>query len=483
MMLYYCIFAVVVLLLWYFLWRWYMMMFQQNSYRPERFLKWLKANPLPRFSRKTKVPFVLTARMKRLGAGCLLLSLVFCALPLVKPSLLWPLPLLALVLTPFLLLLANLINSPLEKAINRHYIEDARRILARRGNLIVIGVTGSYGKTSTKNYLYRILSERYNVLMTPGNYNTLLGVVRTVREQLKPYHEVFIVEMGAKQRGDIKEICDLVHPRYGVVTAVGKMHLETFGSEENVLRTKFELLASLPADGMGFACAESVPVQKALSQEEFACRVVSYGIDAHRCDARAGNLDFSPEGTRFTLVDESGSEGYHTPLFGAGNVLDLCAAILLSRRLGIPEERIAIAVSKLQSVEHRLSVSRRGAFWVIDDAYNSNPDGSKMALELLRRFRLPEGGKRVCVTPGYVELGAQQQSECRSLGRVAAKSCDILVIVNRYNREAILDGALEGGMSRDNILLADSLSAVGGLLSLPSGSVILYENDLPDSFK
>ena len=135
------------------------------------------------------------------------------------------------------------------KSINNSYVNDARRIIGEMPSLKVVGITGSYGKTSTKHYLNRILSEQFNVVMTPGSFNTPMGVTRTIREMLKPYTEIFICEMGAKQRGDIKEICDIVHPQYGIITAVGEQHMESFKSIENVQRTKFELADALPADG------------------------------------------------------------------------------------------------------------------------------------------------------------------------------------------------------------------------------------------
>ncbi len=481
------LYLLVVVILWYFLWKWYVRMFQQNSYYPERFHSWLWRNPIPRFGSRVKVPFVMTARMKRLTLTFVLLVLVICGLSLLYPKLLFVLTIAGLLCTPYLLLLANLINSPVEKTVTGHYIADARRIIRSHSDLIIIGVTGSYGKTSTKNYLYRILSEKYNVLMTPGNYNTLLGVVRTIREQLKPYHEVFIVEMGARQKGDIKEICNLVHPTIGIVTAVGEMHLETFGSIDNVLKTKFELIDSLPSSGHGFVCAESEPIGRYLASENFApaCEITSYGIDAHRCDVRAASISYSPAGTAFSLIDAGGSENYSTPLFGKANVLDLSAAILVSRLLAVSEQKTALAARKLQPVEHRLSVTRRGGCFIIDDAYNSNPVGAEMALQLLASFAIPDGGKRVCVTPGFVELGPRQEEECRRLGSLAARSADYLVIVNKYNRAAILRGAEEAGMSRERILLADTLSDVPALLGgfLTLGSVILYENDLPDSFR
>jgi len=157
-----------------------------------------------------------------------------------------------ILLTPLFVILVNLLNSPLERAISNWYISDAKRILREMPHLIVIGITGSYGKTSTKYFLAKLLSYKYNTLMTPGSFNTPMGVVKTVREQLRPIHDVFVCEMGAKHVGDIKELCDLVNPRYGILTAIGPQHLDTQGTMENIEKTKFELPYALPDDGTAF---------------------------------------------------------------------------------------------------------------------------------------------------------------------------------------------------------------------------------------
>lgn len=457
--------------------QYYMNMFQQNSYRPERFLRWLKANPLPHFHRSSKVKFVFTRRMRRLFAMTEALFILGCIFSV------WAAVAMAL-LSPFVLLISAWLCSPVEGAISKWYYRDAQRILKEHKGLIVIGITGSYGKTSTKNYLYRILSEKYNVLMTPGNYNTTLGVVRTIREHLEPFHQVFIVEMGAKCRGDIKQICDLVHPEIGIVTAVGEMHLETFGSLENIQKTKFELIEALPSQGYGVINAESRGIA---SYEGIPthCKIDSYGIDAHRCSARASGIEYSSDGMAFDFITKSGAEHYQTRLLGENNVLNLCAALLVAEYLGVDAESRKRAVSKIQSVEHRLSISRKGGIVVLDDAYNSNPEGAAMAFSVLRSMSLPEGARRVIITPGFVEMGSAQERECHRLGELASKSADILVIVNKINRQAILRGALDGGMPESQIICADTLkealASVSGYLT--AGSAVLYENDLPDMFK
>lgn len=463
-----------LLVLWLFALRYSMQMFQQNSYKADRFMRWSKGKVFRNlWTFDSKVKFVMTPRMLRLGVTA---TLIVITLGLWS---IWAMAV-AVVFTDFTMLLADIINAPLNKAINNWYVRDAARKLAAHKDLVIIGVTGSYGKTSTKNFLYRILSEKYNTLITPGNYNTTMGVVRTIREYLKPHHQVFIVEMGAKQTGDIKEICDLVHPTIGIVTSVGQMHLETFKTFGNIQRTKFELVRSLPSDGLGVINEDSEGIAT-YGDIPTGCRIARYGVKSSDVDYRAENLSFSSSGTDF---DVNGVH-FHTSLVGDCNILNILAAIAVGDALGVSARQQQIAVSKLQQVEHRLSVSVKGGMTILDDAYNSNPEGARMALDVLDRMKLPQGAKRIVVTPGFVELGSRQQEEDRLLGREAARVADILIIVNRYNREAILSGAREEGMPEDRIICADNLAqAVRSISTLASpGDAILYENDLPDTFK
>lgn len=463
-----------LLVLWLFALRYSMQMFQQNSYKADRFMRWSKGKVFRNlWTFDSKVKFVMTPRMWRLGVTA---TLIVIALGLWS---IWAMAV-AVVFTDFTMLLADIINAPLNKAINNWYVRDAARKLAAHKDLVIIGVTGSYGKTSTKNFLYRILSEKYNTLITPGNYNTTMGVVRTIREYLKPHHQVFIVEMGAKQTGDIKEICDLVHPTIGIVTSVGQMHLETFKTFGNIQRTKFELVRSLPSDGLGVINEDSEGIAT-YGDIPTGCRIARYGVKSSDVDYRAENLSLSSSGTDF---DVNGVH-FHTSLVGDCNILNILAAIAVGDALGVSARQQQIAVSKLQQVEHRLSVSVKGGMTILDDAYNSNPEGARMALDVLDRMKLPQGAKRIVVTPGFVELGSRQQEEDRLLGREAARVADILIIVNRYNREAILSGAREEGMPEDRIICADNLAqAVRSISTLASpGDAILYENDLPDTFK
>lgn len=501
-----------------------LMMLQQNSYRNERYVKWLNksgessrmgrlvilvalflilvhhlpfvvtgvlailivaANLVTLLKAKYKKPLTFTARAKRIYITSLLITAVFTAIAgyTSKSIYVADVALLAIIfVSPCIMLLSNLVLVPLEKRINRRYYDDAARILAAMPDLKVIGITGSYGKTSTKHYIYRILTEHFDVVMTPGSYNTTLGVVRTIREYLKPYNEVFIVEMGAKQPGDIKEICDLVHPRAGIVTAVGEQHLETFKSVENVQRTKFELIDSLPADG--FAVINS-DFPMAASRVIDNVRSNHYSLHADiEAEYHATDIKVGRHGTSFTII---GPDGYKldltTRLVGDCNISNVVGAVVMARYLGVPDEKIVRAVAHIEQVEHRLNMKRTaGGITIIDDAFNSNPTGSAMALDVLRTVDVP--GRRIVITPGMIELGDRQEELNRQFGAKIPAAADVAIIVGEYNRNAILDGIADG-MPEDSVITVATFNEAQRVLTsmVKAGDAVLYENDLPDTFK
>ncbi|MDE6345309.1 MAG: UDP-N-acetylmuramoyl-tripeptide--D-alanyl-D-alanine ligase [Muribaculaceae bacterium] len=435
--------------------------------------------------RKYKKPLVVTKRVNRLYAAIALLSAAITAITWVATGgdvLYAAVAVVALnVISPLVMLLANVLLRPVEKHINRKFYNEAKSILQSMPDLKIIGVTGSYGKTSTKHYLNRILSEKYDVAMTPGNFNTTLGVIRTVREYLKPYNEVFIVEMGAKQLGDIKEICDLVNPTMGIVTAVGEQHLESFKTIENVQRTKFELVDALPSDGLAivnndFAMAANRKVDNV--------KCLRYGVsNIAGADYSALIDEVTPEGTTFTVKGEGKEYRFHTRLVGECNISNLTAAVIAALTLGVDEKKIAYAIEKIEQVEHRLNMKRTaGGVTIIDDAYNSNPTGSKMALDVLSAMTQ---GKRIVVTPGMVELGERQYELNKELGKYAASRADVIIVVGQYNKDALSEGLAEGEASDDKVMFASTFNEAQQMLSqiLKKGDTVLYENDLPDTFK
>ena len=228
------------------------------------------------------------------------------------------------------MLLANEINKPMENSIRLGFINDARRIVKESPSLDVIGVTGSYGKTSTKHALNAILSEQFNTLMTPESYNTPMGITITIRNYLKPIHSKFIAEMGAYKVGEINELCEIAYPKYGVLTSVGPQHLETFKTIDNVKQTKFELIEYLPEDGIGFINIDDENIRD-YYENKFSgkCTVYTYGIE-READYRASHIVVSEKGTTFNVTFRDGSvHQFQTKLLGRHNIYNTVASIAL----------------------------------------------------------------------------------------------------------------------------------------------------------
>lgn len=503
-----------------------LMMLQQNSYRNERYTRWFntsgESTAFPRIlgcialflilihtlpfrvsavpsaliiigcmisllRRRYKKPLVMTQRARRIFFTMLALSYIAAgAVWMSTESLKFvsAILLLEVVVSPFILLSANWLLRPVEAHINRRYYNEARDILRSMPSLRVIGITGSYGKTSTKHYLQAILSQQFDTIMTPGSYNTTLGVIRTIREHLQPYNEVFIVEMGAKQPGDIREICELVNPSIGIITAVGEQHLESFKSIENVQRTKFELVDALPADGLA-VINDDFPMIASREVDNVTTIRYTARPDDTTAQYRATDIAYTPSGTTFTIC---GPDGLRLPLttrlLGECNISNLTAAVAVAISLDVPADKIRYAVENIQSVEHRLSIRRTpGGLTIIDDAFNSNPHGSRMAMEVLAQFTQ---GRRIVITPGMIELGERQDELNRALGSYIAASADIAIIVGEYNRDSLTEGILSDDTFPDgNLHTVDSFSGAQQLLTsiAAPGDTILYENDLPDTFK
>ena len=429
---------------------------------------------------KAKKPLVYTKRVIRLLVTCTVVLALLCLaiyLSAGKEILACGIATVSLLLVPFLILLCNLINRPVELAINRYYIRDAKKILASHESLITVGVTGSYGKTSVKFMLGALLGAKYDVLVTPENYNTPLGVTKTIRNSLRATHDVFVCEMGAKHVGDIKEICDIVHPRHGIITSVGPQHLESFHTLENVQKTKFELAEALPQWGTLCVNGEDANIQS------FSCPrpAVTYGFSAD-CDYYATNLSVTLAGTTFTVHHKQETATFKVSLIGRHNVLNLIGAIAICCELGIDLQKLPPYARKIQPVTHRLQLTRRGNTAIIDDAYNANPSGVKAAMDVLSLF----DGFRIVITPGMVELGSVEYEENYKFGKLMAQVCDFVVLVGEKQTQPIYKGLTDSGFDTQKIFVAANLNEGAekafSLQVAPQEKIVLFENDLPDNY-
>jgi len=503
-------------------------MFQQNSYFPSRYIKWIKTtlslktvysamffivtsalavvkatNFLPFIAifelvlrifnyrsntKKSIKKLVYTARIKRLIATCsvfLILLVVFSSLnfSMIFSGFFTIIVLLFVHFSEFLVLVCNIINKPIENAINNYYINDAKKILSKHKNLTTIGITGSYGKTSVKFILNRILNEKFNTTVTPESFNTPMGIVRTVRERMKPQTEIFVAEMGAKNVGDIKELCELCNPSLGIITAVGPQHLETFGNVENVAKTKFELADNVLKHSKGrvYVNFDSTPACEYAKTISDKSKIVSFGTSSDfMCYAE--NISYTPSGTSFIVKYNNWDFPITCKLLGKHSVTNLLGAIAIALDLGLSEKQIRFAVASLKATEHRLELKPflNGSV-LIDDAYNSNPEGCLEAVRVLGSFN---GMKRILVTPGLVELGDKEYDYNYALGEEATKHCDFIILVGVKRAIPIRDGISKTSFDSSRVLIVESFkNAMEHLRNMTDkNTVVLFENDLPDNY-
>ncbi|MCR4791401.1 MAG: UDP-N-acetylmuramoyl-tripeptide--D-alanyl-D-alanine ligase [Lachnospiraceae bacterium] len=436
----------------------------------------------------TKKKLVMTTRAKRLVfTSCILLA-VLVALGEVCENFFHHIggmaaALIGIFLAPYILMLANIINRPAEKAVRQWYINDAKRVLKENSHIKIIGITGSYGKTSVKFYLNTLLSARYNVLVTPESYNTPMGVVKTIREQMKSSHEIFVCEMGARKVGEIKEICDIVHPRDGLITSIGPQHLETFFNMDNIVKTKFELGDALPEGGILFLNGDNEYITD--NMEKNGSRypnTVMYGEEVQTHGYHTENVKVSDMGTTFIVVAPDGEKAeFTTRLIGAHNVINVLGAIAVAHTYGIPLSELKVPVRRLQPAEHRLQLIDHGNVAIIDDTFNSNPIGSKAAVEMLALFE----GTRILITPGMVELGEKEEEYNFKYGTYAAECCDYIFLVGVKRTKPIYDGILSKGFDETRVKAVDTLQdamKLANALKTDKKKYILLENDLPDNY-
>ena len=387
--------------------------------------------------------------------------------------------------------LSGLMMRPVEARVQAGFERQARAALAARPDLTVVGITGSYGKTSVKFAVAEVLRQRFNTLATPGSFNTPGGVCLVVNNQLRPDHRVLVLEMGARYSHDIRELTALAAPDIAIVTAVGPAHLETMGPVENIARVKGDLVAALTPGGQAILNADDPRV---LAMRErvpaHAGRVWTVSV-AGRDDAdiAASAVSYDPDGARFTVRDDTGETAeVHTRLLGQHNVLNVLLAVAAGRAMGLRLRQIAHAVARIEPVAHRLALRTENGVTIIDDAFNSNPIGARNAVDILGQMAVPEGGRRVVVTPGMVEMGEREAELNRAFGEDIARALtqpgDLAVLVGRKQTAPIREGLAAAGFPAERVHTAASFFEARDLLAglLHDGDVVLYENDLPDTY-
>jgi UDP-N-acetylmuramoyl-tripeptide--D-alanyl-D-alanine ligase len=394
-------------------------------------------------------------------------------------------PLIPLVVSAFLFTVPELMY--------RAYIfYKAKEKLKKYKTLTIIGVTGSYGKTTVKHLLSQILSSKYKTVATPESYNKMLSIAATILNQVDDATEILIVEMGAYRKGEISQICKMVRPKIGVITGITSQHLERFGSLKNIMEAKYELIESLPKDGYAIFNVDN-PETKTLYDK---CP-----INKGSYSANTTHIEISSENTFFDLFDQK----VRTTLLGKHNVLNILATVAVAKFLGMENQEIVKRIPLLAPAPHRLEVIRgEHQSLIVDDAFSSNIEGYKAAFSLIREYK---NYPKILVTPGLVELGKNQEQENYKMALDAADTFDFAVVVNRINRTPLVEGLVTRGwihynpekengsrwatafrgVSKDKIIfVADDLNiATKDIFPkiTRTASLILLENDLPDIYR
>ena len=436
------------------------------------------------FTAKQKTPLKYTKRMTRLivvftvligGFTWFVQYIGYRYIPYLSYALIGIIPL----TLPVFVFLAYFITYPLEKLISSSYIKKAKKKLANCKNLTVVGITGSYGKTTVKNILKIILEEKFKVCASPSSYNTPLGIAKTILSNLSESDEVFIAEMGAKQMFDIKELCEIVEPEIGLITGIGNQHLLTFGSVENIVKTKGELAEFVSqTKGKLFVNIDS-DLSKKLAENYSKAITTSIGVSSG--DMFVQNVKTTSKGSTFELVAKGEVQKCETILLGEHNISNILIASRVAYEMGISLKEISAGIKKLHTVQHRLEIVKSSStYTIIDDAYNSSVEGSKASLNVLSKF----AGSKFVITPGLVELGDEQYNSNFEFGKNMAEVCDYVIIDYASNFKAISEGLKSANFDEDKIIQVANLTQAVEILNklAKKDDVVLFENDLPDNY-
>ncbi|MDE7167614.1 MAG: hypothetical protein K2O28_02045 [Clostridia bacterium] len=422
-----------------------------------------------------RTPLTFTPRLKRLFVVLVLVNAIISYLAICLLNFgdsVWgnhvfttlrycPLSVFPLLMFP-IALIANLIDKIYEVPHNKTFVKKAKAKLAN-SDIKVIGITGSYGKTSCKIILTDILSKKYRVLSTPRSHNTPMGLALSINNNDLKDYDIFIAEMGARHVGDIAELCEFCPPDIAVITGICPQHLESFGSIENVIKAKSEILAG---GAKYFISPDCSSLFEAYSGDNCCLECVSDIV----CNA---------EGSTFTI--NLGGKAYkaHTRLLGKHSVENVAISAQVAYNLGMTAEEIVAAIDGVDFIEHRLQLIKSGGVNILDDGYNSNVKGAAAALEVLRSF----GGRKIVVTPGLVELGVLEEEENTRLGEQLV-GLDFVILVGETLITPVKNGYLANGGEASTLKVVPTLNAAQEELKtiLQDGDTVLFLNDLPDIY-
>ena len=468
--------------------------YQLFEYNSLDFLKWFVKYPFKR-NLQRKHTLVWTSKAKLLTVISLILIFAESLRVSFKISgEFWLTPLTFFIVaffSPFFLIISKILIWPLEYYQRQKILAAAKSKLEKLPNLKVVGITGSYGKTSTKDILYTLLWKKFRVVKTPKSFNTPLGVTNTLIEDVKDNTDIFIAEIGAYKRGEIKNIAKLVKPTIGIITAISPQHLERFGSLENIAKAKFELVESLPKNGLAILNGESELLVK-LSNTHFhppGGRTIFYGRSGDKYFVT--DIKSTDHGSTFLMHTPKGKIQVEIPLVGEHHIKNFLAASAAALNLGLTLNEIQQRTLKLLPTSHRMEIKQIGNIILIDNSYNTNPESAKSSLDLLNSYDT----RKIVITPGFVELGREAPEANRQFGEEIACMADEVIIIGENAKEDLLEGINKVWpdepeysthlvqTTNEALILAQKLAADFMEISGRNDpTAVLLENDLPDQY-
>ncbi len=428
----------------------------------------------------TKLKLNITARVKRQIITIIILSIAtFVTLIFIKFPIIHTVVLITY-LMPIYVLLTVIINEPVEKIIRNKYKKMAVNKLKSQPSLYVIGVTGSYGKTSIKNIVGDVISEFEPTLKTPASFNTPNGLSITINNYLKPLHKVFIAEMGAYKSGEIEELAVMTNPHVAIVSSIGPQHLETFKTIENVQHTKMELVENVRPNGIAILNYDNIYIREyEIKRDDI--KVYTYGMDSIAYDMYGKDVKYEFGQMSFTVVDNINDCEYYitTKLLGKHNLYNIMASLLVCITRGYDIEKTIKAITMVKPIKNRLEFKKiNNDTLVIDDAFNANVEGLKEAVNILSKYT---DYTRVLITPGVIDLGDKSYKLNNEIAKTFDGKIDHMFMVGRYNQKAYYD-AVKNFKSIDYSMFDNFLEAYEIANQIEGKKVILICNDLPDKF-
>ena len=326
----------------------------------------------------------------------------------------------------------------------------ARNKIISLPNLTVIAITGSYGKSSTKEFLYTILSEKYKVIKAPGNINTPIGITNFIISEVNESHQFFICEIGAYKKGEIKEICDFINPKVGILTGINQQHLGLFGSQEDIIKGKFELIESLSGQGTAILNYDNTHIKEKIKKSNFKVgNIVFYSV-REKADFWINNLKIEKDFSSFTAFSKKGgSADFKVNLPGPDNSLNFLGALAAASTIGMSFAEILRGCNKINSNQGLIKLKTGfNGLNIIDSTYSSNPDSVSSHLEYLKIWP----GKKIIIMPCIIELGNDSKKIHKEIGGQIAKVCDLAIITTKIKFKELKEGFLASNGKEEGIL-------------------------------